>query len=92
MSLPRAPGWFERSKSSTVDTFESKWAIDDDNCLFLVFGRLFDTCLYLIVVENAVEPLVKFSRENRRGATVGEAIFKEREGQKWWKRKPNNYQ
>jgi len=58
MSLPRAPGWFERSKSSTVDTFESKigskWAIDDDNCLFLVFGRLFDTCLYLIVVENAV--------------------------------------
>ena len=54
MSLSRAPGWFERSKSSTVDTFESKWAIDDDNCLFLVFGRLFDTCLYLIVVENAV--------------------------------------
>ena len=39
MSLPRAPGWCERSKSSTVDTFfESKWAIDDDNCLFLVFG------------------------------------------------------
>ena len=61
MSLPglpraagRAPGWFERSKSSTVDTFESTWAIDDNNCLFLVFGRLFDTCLYLIVVKNAV--------------------------------------
>ena len=55
MSLSRAPGWFERSKSSTVDTFESTWAIDDDNSqLFLVFGRLFDTCLYLIVVENTV--------------------------------------
>jgi len=53
MSLPRAPGWFERSKSSTVDTFESTWAIDDNNCLFLVFGRLFDTCLYLIIVKNA---------------------------------------
>jgi hypothetical protein len=38
----QAPGWFERSKSSTVDTFESTWAIDDDNSLFLVFGRLFD--------------------------------------------------
>ena len=32
----QAPGWFERSKSSTVDTFESTWAIDDDNSLFLV--------------------------------------------------------
>ena len=53
MSLPRAQGWFERSKSSTVDTIESTWAIDDDNSLFLVFGRLFDTCLYLIIEKNA---------------------------------------
>ena len=53
MSLPSPPGWFERSKSSTVDTFESTWAIYDDNCLFLVFEGLFDACLYLIVVKNA---------------------------------------